>query len=271
MESADSSAACCAAGPRRGQAPPHRAREAQDPRRQNRPLRAAAAHHFESTSEPAVTGCLARGREHEVTRLRVRRRRLALAAPAVAIGSRGQRRRRRRCGGHGADQPSAATGPVLMTGPASSPGRRPCWTMRPRSCRRAPGQRCRPGCCWPRAEVDQLARAPERAEASLHAVLRIYTDRHATPLEHQAAAALAGLTGHPSAKPALPAPATKGPESGDRCPLREHRCIGGKDPAVKNRQGDMRRMSKPPALRVFTLRTDTAWVGEGFPLAEVPF
>jgi hypothetical protein len=34
---------------------------------------------------------------------------------------------------------------------------------------------------------------------------------------------------------------------------------------------DMRRMSKPPALRVFTLRTDTAWVGEGFPLGEVPF
>ncbi|HEV8278207.1 MAG TPA: adenylate/guanylate cyclase domain-containing protein [Streptosporangiaceae bacterium] len=53
-----------------------------------------------------------------------------------------------------------------------------------------------------RAEVDRLAGAPERAEASLRAALRIYQDRHATPLEHQAAAALADLTGHPSAKPA---------------------------------------------------------------------
>jgi tetratricopeptide (TPR) repeat protein len=50
-----------------------------------------------------------------------------------------------------------------------------------------------------RAEVDQLAGAPERAEASVRAALRVYTDRHATPLVEQAAAALAD---HPSAKPA---------------------------------------------------------------------
>jgi class 3 adenylate cyclase len=53
-----------------------------------------------------------------------------------------------------------------------------------------------------RAEVDRLAGAPDRAAASLRAALRIYTDRHATPLADQAEAALAGLTGHPSAKPA---------------------------------------------------------------------
>jgi class 3 adenylate cyclase len=53
-----------------------------------------------------------------------------------------------------------------------------------------------------RAEVDRLAGAPERAAASLRAALRIYTDRHATPLADQAAAALAGLAAHPSAKPA---------------------------------------------------------------------
>ena len=53
-----------------------------------------------------------------------------------------------------------------------------------------------------RAEVDRLAGAPEQAEASLRAALRIYQDRHATPLAGQAAAALASLTGHPSAKPA---------------------------------------------------------------------
>jgi class 3 adenylate cyclase/tetratricopeptide (TPR) repeat protein len=53
-----------------------------------------------------------------------------------------------------------------------------------------------------RAEVDRLAGAPERAAASLRAAQRIYTDRHATPLAEQAAAALAALTGHPSAKPA---------------------------------------------------------------------
>jgi len=53
-----------------------------------------------------------------------------------------------------------------------------------------------------RAEVDQLAGAPERASASLRAALRIYQDRHATPLADQATAALAGLTGHPGAKPA---------------------------------------------------------------------
>jgi class 3 adenylate cyclase len=53
-----------------------------------------------------------------------------------------------------------------------------------------------------RAEVDRLAGAPEQAETSLRAALRIYQDRHATPLAEQAAAALASLTGHPSAKPA---------------------------------------------------------------------
>jgi predicted ATPase/class 3 adenylate cyclase len=52
------------------------------------------------------------------------------------------------------------------------------------------------------AEVDRLAGAPERAEASLRAALRIYQDRHATPLADQAAAALASLTGRPSTKPA---------------------------------------------------------------------
>jgi len=53
-----------------------------------------------------------------------------------------------------------------------------------------------------RAEVDRLAGAPEQAAASLRAALRIYQDRHVTPLADQAAAALASLTGHPSAKPA---------------------------------------------------------------------
>ena len=40
-----------------------------------------------------------------------------------------------------------------------------------------------------RAEVDRLDGAPEQAEASLRAALRIYQDRHATPLADQAAAA----------------------------------------------------------------------------------
>ena len=52
-----------------------------------------------------------------------------------------------------------------------------------------------------RAEVDRLAGAPEQAGASLRAALRIYQDRHATPLADRAAAALASLTGHSSAKP----------------------------------------------------------------------
>ena len=52
------------------------------------------------------------------------------------------------------------------------------------------------------AEVDRLAGAPEQAKASLHAALRIYQDRHATPLADQATAALASLTGHPSAESA---------------------------------------------------------------------
>ena len=53
-----------------------------------------------------------------------------------------------------------------------------------------------------RAEVNRLAGEPEHAQASLRAALRIYQDRHATTLADQAAAALANLTGHPSAKPA---------------------------------------------------------------------
>jgi predicted ATPase/class 3 adenylate cyclase len=53
-----------------------------------------------------------------------------------------------------------------------------------------------------KAEVDRLAGTPERAEDSLRAALRIYQDRHAAPLAERAAAALAGLPGHPSAKPA---------------------------------------------------------------------
>jgi tetratricopeptide (TPR) repeat protein len=52
-----------------------------------------------------------------------------------------------------------------------------------------------------RAEVDRLAGAPEHAAASLRAALRIYQDRHATPLADQAAGALARLTGHSSANP----------------------------------------------------------------------
>ena len=53
-----------------------------------------------------------------------------------------------------------------------------------------------------KAEVDRLAGAPRQAEHSLRAALRIYQDRHATPLADQATAALANLTGHPNAKPA---------------------------------------------------------------------
>jgi class 3 adenylate cyclase/tetratricopeptide (TPR) repeat protein len=53
-----------------------------------------------------------------------------------------------------------------------------------------------------RAEVDRLAGAPQQAEANVRAALRIYQDRHATPLADQAAATLATLTGHASAKPA---------------------------------------------------------------------
>ena len=58
------------------------------------------------------------------------------------------------------------------------------------------------GILMARAEVDRLAGAPERAEASLRAALRIYQDRHATPLAQQAAAVLASLAGHAGAKPA---------------------------------------------------------------------
>jgi class 3 adenylate cyclase/predicted ATPase len=53
-----------------------------------------------------------------------------------------------------------------------------------------------------RAEVDRLAGTPAQAEASLRAALRISQDRHAAPLADQAAAALASLTGRPSARPA---------------------------------------------------------------------
>jgi tetratricopeptide (TPR) repeat protein len=53
-----------------------------------------------------------------------------------------------------------------------------------------------------RAEVDRLAGAPGQAEASLRAALSISHDRHATALADQASAAIASLTGHPSAKPA---------------------------------------------------------------------
>jgi hypothetical protein len=53
-----------------------------------------------------------------------------------------------------------------------------------------------------KAEVDRLAGAPGQAKASLRAALRIYQGRHATALADQAKAALAGLTDHPSARPA---------------------------------------------------------------------
>jgi hypothetical protein len=53
-----------------------------------------------------------------------------------------------------------------------------------------------------KAEVDRLAGAPGQAEASLRAAMSIYQDRHATYLADQAAAALASLADHPSAKPA---------------------------------------------------------------------
>jgi len=52
-----------------------------------------------------------------------------------------------------------------------------------------------------KAEVDRLAGEREQAGASLRAALRIYQDRHATTFASQAGAALASLTGHPSAKP----------------------------------------------------------------------
>ena len=58
------------------------------------------------------------------------------------------------------------------------------------------------GILMAQAEVDRLAGAPEQAKASLRAALRIYQDRHATPLADQAAAALASLTGHPRTRPA---------------------------------------------------------------------
>jgi class 3 adenylate cyclase/tetratricopeptide (TPR) repeat protein len=53
-----------------------------------------------------------------------------------------------------------------------------------------------------KAEVNRLAGAPDKAEAGLRAALRIYQDRHATPLVDQVTAALASLTGHRNANPA---------------------------------------------------------------------
>jgi len=44
-----------------------------------------------------------------------------------------------------------------------------------------------------KAEVDQLAGAPDQAAASLRAALRIYEDRRARQLAAQIRAALAGL------------------------------------------------------------------------------
>jgi tetratricopeptide (TPR) repeat protein len=53
-----------------------------------------------------------------------------------------------------------------------------------------------------KAEVNRLAGEREQAEASLRAALRIYQDRHTTPLAAQATAALASLTGPPNAQSA---------------------------------------------------------------------
>lgn len=44
--------------------------------------------------------------------------------------------------------------------------------------------------------------SPGQAEASLRTALRIYRDRHATPLADKAAAVLASLGGYPSARSA---------------------------------------------------------------------
>jgi tetratricopeptide (TPR) repeat protein len=49
-----------------------------------------------------------------------------------------------------------------------------------------------------KAEINRLAGARDHAEASLRAALRIYQDRHATPLADQAKAALGGLAARPS-------------------------------------------------------------------------
>ncbi|MGZ4556374.1 MAG: hypothetical protein ACXVXZ_11640 [Mycobacteriaceae bacterium] len=51
-----------------------------------------------------------------------------------------------------------------------------------------------------KAEVNRFAGAPDQAAASLRAALRIYQDRHATPLADQAKAALASLADHPGTK-----------------------------------------------------------------------
>jgi hypothetical protein len=62
----------------------------------------------------------------------------------------------------------------------------------------------------PRAEADRLAIEPGQAEASLRAALRIYQDRHATPLADKAAAAPASLTSHPHDQADPKGPATSG-------------------------------------------------------------
>jgi hypothetical protein len=53
----------------------------------------------------------------------------------------------------------------------------------------------------PEGMACRRAAAAVISRASLRAALRIYKDQHATPLADQAAATLADLTGHPSAKP----------------------------------------------------------------------
>jgi hypothetical protein len=52
-----------------------------------------------------------------------------------------------------------------------------------------------------KAEVDQLAGAPDLAAASLRVALRIYQDRHAMYLAEQVEAALARLAARPASRP----------------------------------------------------------------------
>jgi hypothetical protein len=67
------------------------------------------------------------------------------------------------------------------------------------------------GILMAKAELNRLAGAPERAETSLRGALRISQDRHAAPLADQAAAALAGLTGHPQRQAGVTGSSGKGP------------------------------------------------------------
>jgi hypothetical protein len=70
--------------------------------------------------------------------------------------------------------------------------------------------------------IESLGRAEDHAEMLAHhylsalelarAALRIYQDRHATPLAERAAAALASLTGHSSAEPARAGPLGEWPD-----------------------------------------------------------